>query len=80
MDDFNIGYYGITHPPAAGLPRTSHSTQFNSLFSRESLRRNVYLFNSLSSTMELPVKTILRERRVAAITTDPIAVAEVRSE
>ena len=66
LEYFNIGY-GITDTPTTAHPRIPPPTQLNSLFNKESLRRNVYLFNSLNHALELPIKTIAREHKVAAI-------------
>lgn len=46
------------------------------MFDKDSLRKNVYLFNALSQHMHISLKVIAKERKVAHITNDiPLILA-----
>lgn len=40
------------------------------MFSKDSLRKNTYIFNSLNERMEISIRTIAKERKVVQITND----------
>jgi hypothetical protein len=46
------------------------------MLSKESLRRNVYLFNALTPQLTLPLRVLAKERRISNITQDPAILAK----
>lgn len=63
--------------PAASPDGTSCLTQLDKLFQRQSLERNIYIFNQLKPNLEIPISLVARERKVMNITTDEKLVLSV---
>jgi hypothetical protein len=65
--------------PAARPDSTQLLTQLDKLFQRQSLERNIYIFNQMKPNLEIPISLIAKERKVLAITTDEKLVLQVHT-